>query len=129
MNPSLALASRSRRRAIVSKPPNKHRERTEETRRVLLKSARLIFARDGFEACRIEDIAAAAGYTRGAFYAQFHAKEDLFFAIFEQEAGRRVDAIRRLLERFNDKRSKLAALRAFYVDRLADRQWAMLVLE
>src|SRR5579862_4390803 len=70
---------------------NKHQQRTAATRRGLLDAARRIFARDGFEACRIEDIAAAAGHTRGAFYAHFSAKEDLFFAIFEREAGRRVE--------------------------------------
>src|SRR5579862_9190929 len=129
MNPPLAASSRPRPRAIVAKAPNKHQERTEETRRVLLKSARLIFARDGFEACRIEDIAAAAGYTRGAFYAHFRTKEDLFFALFEQEASRRIEEIRPLLEESGDASGRLAAVRAFYVDRVADRQWAMLVLE
>ena len=109
--------------------PNKHQQRTAATRRALLAAARRIFARDGFEACRIEDIAAAAGYTRGAFYAHFRAKEDLFFAIFQQEAGRRVDEIRDLLERYPGSREQLAALRKFYVDRIGDRQWAMLVLE
>jgi AcrR family transcriptional regulator len=108
---------------------NKHQQKTAATRRALLAAARRLFARDGFDGCRIEDIAAAAGYTRGAFYAHFRAKEDLFFAIFEQEAGRRVDQIRRLLERSLGHREKLYALRAFYVDRLTDRQWAVLVLE
>ncbi len=120
---------RDTRPRAAAAPPNKHQQRTAATRRALLEAARRIFARDGFEACRIEDIAAAAGHTRGAFYAHFRAKEDLFFAIFEQEAGRRVDAIRRLLEQRADARSRLAALRAFYVDLLTDRQWAMLVLE
>ena len=109
--------------------PNKHQKKTAATRRALLTAARRIFARDGFEACRIEDIAAAAGYTRGAFYAHFRTKEDLFFAILEQEAGRRIEEIRQLLEGSTDRRTKLAALRAFYVDRMGDRQWAMLVLE
>ena len=116
-------------RRAASPRPNKHQQRTAATRRALLDAARRIFARDGFEACRIEDIAAAAGHTRGAFYAHFRAKEDLFFAIFEQEAGRRVEEIRRLLERYPDSRGQLAALREFYVERIRDRQWAMLVLE
>lgn len=110
-------------------PPNKHQKKTAATRRALLAAARRMFARDGFEACRIEDIAAAAGYTRGAFYAHFRTKEDLFFAIFEQEAGRRVEEIRRLLEGSTERQAKLAALREFYVGLAGDRQWAMLVLE
>jgi len=35
---------------VAGKLLNKHQEKTEETRRALLKSARLIFARGGFEA-------------------------------------------------------------------------------
>lgn len=129
MNPSLALASRSRRRAIVSKPPNKHRERTEETRRVLLKSARLIFARDGFEACRIEDIAAAAGYTRGAFYANFRTKEELFFALLQEETDGHAARIRAVLESYDSVERRMTALRDYYVKCIADREWGMLMLE
>src|SRR5579871_5690522 len=77
---------------------NKHQQRTAATRRSLLQSARRIFARVGFEASRIEDIAAATGHTRGAFYAHFPTKEDVFFAIFEQEAGRRIEEIRQVLD-------------------------------
>jgi AcrR family transcriptional regulator len=107
-------------------PPNKHQQKTAATRHALLAAARRIFARDGFEACRIEDIAAAAGYTRGAFYAHFRAKEDLFFAILEQEARRRIEQMRQMLEGSAD---PIPALRAFYVDRIGDRQWTMLMLE
>ena len=129
MNPSLALASRSRRRAIVAKPPNKHRERTEETRRVLLKSARLIFARDGFEACRIEDIAAKAGYTRGAFYANFRTKEELFFALLQEETDGHAARIRAVLESYDSGERRMTALRDYYVQCIADREWGMLMLE
>ena len=61
--------------------------RTEATRRKLLEAAEQIFARDGYEAARLEDIAAPAGYTRGAFYANFESKEDIFFALLEQWVG------------------------------------------
>src|SRR5579883_130645 len=100
-------------RTTAVRPPNKHQQKTAATRHALLAAARRIFARDGFEACRIEDIAAAAGYTRGAFYAHFRAKEDLFFAIFEQEARRRIEQMRALLEGAAD---PIPALRSFYVD-------------
>lgn len=129
MNPPVAASSRSHRRAIVSKLPNKHQERTEETRRVLLKSARLIFARDGFEACRIEDIAAAAGYTRGAFYANFSTKEELFFALLQEETDGHASRIRAVLESYESVERRMAALRDYYVQRIADREWGMLMLE
>ncbi len=108
---------------------NKHQQRTEATRRALLEAARRIFARDGFEASRIEDIANATGHTRGAFYAHFSSKEDLFFALFEQEAGDRLRDLRSVLERCADAEGRLQALRKFYVGRVSDRQWVMLALE
>lgn len=129
MSPSPAVLSRSQQRAIVAKPPNRHQERTRETRRVLLKSARLIFARDGFEACRIEDIAALAGYTRGAFYAQFEAKEELFFALLQEETDRHAACIRAIVEGNDSVERRISALRDYYVQCIADREWCMLMLE
>ena len=107
----------------------KHQQRTEATRRALLEAALRIFARDGFEASRIEDIAAATGHTRGAFYAHFSSKEDLFFALYEQEAGDRLSVLRAVLERCPDADDRLKALRKVYVERVSDRQWVMLSLE
>lgn len=126
---SLAVSSRPRRRTVVPKPPNKHRERTEETRRVLLRSARLIFARDGFEGCRIEDIAATAGYTRGAFYANFETKEELFFALLQEETDGHAARIRAILESYDSIEHRMAALRDYYVQCITDREWGMLMLE
>jgi len=129
MNPPLTVPPPSRRRAVVAKPPNKHQERTEETRRGLLKSARLIFARDGFQACRIEDVAAAAGYTRGAFYANFRTKEELFFALLQEETDGHAARIRAVLESYDSVGRRMAALRDYYVQCIADREWGMLMLE
>jgi AcrR family transcriptional regulator len=109
--------------------PNKHEGRTVETRRGLLKSARLIFARDGFEACRIEDIAAAAGRTRGAFYAHFETKAELFFALLQEEVDKHARRIRTVLEGRQTVEDRLAALRDYYARCMADREWGMLVLE
>jgi AcrR family transcriptional regulator len=110
-------------------PPNKHQLRTQATRQALLDSARRIFARDGFESCRIEDIAADSGRTRGAFYAHFRTKEDAFFALLEQEAERRVVQIRGAMANCRTMEERRAAWRSFFQSRLADRQWAMLMLE
>lgn len=108
---------------------NKHQQRSEATRRKLLKSARRIFARDGFEAARIEDIAADAGHTRGAFYANFQNKEQLFFALLEQQVSEHMGNIERLLAYCGSAEERLEALREYYVKRIGDRQWVMLMLE
>src|SRR5580698_914415 len=71
-------------------PPVLRQKRALLTRQKLLRSARAIFASDGFEHARIEDIASKAGKTRGAFYANFSNKEDVFYAIFEENIDRDV---------------------------------------
>jgi AcrR family transcriptional regulator len=109
--------------------PNKHQLRTEATRRKLLNSARRVFAREGFEAARIEDIAAGTGFTRGAFYAHFKSKEDVFFALLEQQVKEHVQNIRALLEPCSSVEERVQAMRDYYLARIADRQWVMLVLE
>jgi AcrR family transcriptional regulator len=108
---------------------NKHQQKTEETRRRLLLSARKVFARDGFEAARLQDIAKDAGYTRGAFYAHFSSKEDLFFALLEQQAYEHQLAIQRLLSPLNEQNDKLRTLREYYVAKAGDRRWSLLMLE
>lgn len=115
--------------AAVPREPTKHQQRTEATRRALLDAAKRIFTRDGFEASRIEDIAGDTGHTRGAFYAHFKTKEDLFFALFEQESGERLLGLRSALERCSSSAARVRELRKFYVGRASDRQWVMLALE
>jgi AcrR family transcriptional regulator len=113
----------------ISKGPNKHQQRTEETYRRLIAAGLRIFARDGFEASRIEDIAAEAGHTRGAFYANFDSKEDLFFALLEQQAEKRVKRMQAILDVVHTREEALQALRAFYLECAADRQWVLMMLE
>lgn len=108
---------------------NKHQQRTEATRRKLLNSAFRIFVRDGFEAARLEDIAAHAGYTRGAFYANFKSKEDLFFALLEEQVREHVSNVQRLFDECPDEQDRLATLREYYVKRVADRKWVLLMIE
>src|SRR5580698_7346888 len=57
--------------------------RLERTRAALIASARHVFATRGFEGASLDEIADAAGYTRGAIYRHFANKEDLFFAVSE----------------------------------------------
>jgi len=83
-------ASKKRRQSVSAHLPAavKRQDRAIVTRKDLTDAARIVFARGGFELARVEDIAAAAGKTRGAFYANFKDKEDVFFAIFEEDLAR-----------------------------------------
>jgi AcrR family transcriptional regulator len=104
-------------------------ERTEVTRARLIESAEKIFARDGFEVAKLEEIAADAGYTRGAFYANFQSKEDLFLALLEREASSRIENARKQLDKTRGSEAKLQAMRAYFMRKSLDRRWSLLSLE
>jgi AcrR family transcriptional regulator len=104
-------------------------ERTATTRRKLLAAAKRIFAKDGFEAARLEDIAAGAGYTRGAFYANFESKEDIFFALLEEWVRERIESVTATLRRHKDPLEKLSALRKHYAEVATDRRLVLISLE
>jgi AcrR family transcriptional regulator len=69
-------------------PRRTQAERTSATRRALLDAARAQFTEHGYAGTGREQVAAAAGVTRGALYHHFGTKEGLFRAVVEElEAG------------------------------------------
>lgn len=72
-------------------------ERKRRLRRdQILDSAARIFARDGFHAARMDDIAAELDLTKAALYYYCASKEDLFVKVIEARVGIAVDALDRL---------------------------------
>jgi AcrR family transcriptional regulator len=96
------------------------------TRGELVRSARHVFARDGFEHARIEDIALRARKTRGAFYDNFKDKDDVFLAIFEEDMARDFTEIGPLLVGLPTINERIAAL-AQYLARLSQDLERMLL--
>jgi AcrR family transcriptional regulator len=64
-------------------------EKQEATRQRLLDAAAGVFIRRGLQAASIEEIAAEAGFTRGAFYSNFESKEELFVELLQQRVYER----------------------------------------
>jgi TetR/AcrR family transcriptional regulator, acrAB operon repressor len=65
----------------------------DQTRQSLLDAALTVFSREGYDAARLEDIAAAAGVTRGAVYHHFESKAGLYTALVvaaQQQGGQAV---------------------------------------
>lgn len=67
--------------------------RSAETRAALVTAARPLFAEKGYGAVGTDEIARAAGVTRGALYHQFEGKSDVFAAVFEQVEAEIADGI------------------------------------
>lgn len=66
--------------------------RRAQTRRRMLEAALEVFADVGFGRARIEDVAARAGFTRGAFYSNFSSLDELFLALYAERAAHLVAA-------------------------------------
>jgi AcrR family transcriptional regulator len=111
------------------KPSVHKQERAVVTRQLLMKAAREIFTREGFESARIEDIAARAGKTRGAFYDNFSDKEDVFFAIFEEDIARDQERVIEELTAASDLDARIDVLAGHLEELLRDRQRILLNLE
>lgn len=69
-----------------------------------------MFLRRGFLAATVEEIAADAGYTRGAVYKHFGGKEGLWLAIVEADAGIHLRRLRDALAHATGRDELIAAL-------------------
>ena len=92
--------------------------RLEHTRALLLDAAEEVFAEKGFTAATLDDIAHTAGYTKGAIYKHFAAKEDLFLAVSDRYW-------RRYFDNFAEVLSAATELGARELDDIAQR-WRQL---
>jgi AcrR family transcriptional regulator len=109
--------------------PRKTQERTAVTRDLLLRAAEQIFARVGYEKAQVDEIAEAAGFSKGALYAHFKSKEELFLALNKAKTAIYQVKLRRALDSAPTREGKIAAFRSFYIDLSKERDWALIVLE
>ncbi len=68
----------------MKREPLARQNQKEQTRALLVDAALRVFAEHGYEEATVEDIAAAAGYSKGAYYFHFASKEDIFLELLEQ---------------------------------------------
>jgi len=106
----------------------KHQVKTEATLRGVLDASERVFVRDGYERAQIETIAAEAGRTKGAIYAHFRSKEDIFFALLERKAKSRRDEFLRSAEGKNIE-ERLTIVKKLFLGALRDENWPILMLE
>jgi AcrR family transcriptional regulator len=83
----------------------------DETRLRLIDAAATVFAERGIAGASVEQIAAAAGFTRGAFYSNFATKEELAVAMLAEHLSVSQVHNRQLLAHHPDGRSLVEALR------------------
>jgi AcrR family transcriptional regulator len=71
-------------------------QRRQQTRARLLDAAGQVFARRGFHAATVDEVADAAGYTKGAVYSNFANKDELFLALLDQRLAAQLQQVEAL---------------------------------
>jgi AcrR family transcriptional regulator len=85
-------------------------EQQARTRERLLEAAAAVFAEHGVDGAAIDDIAARAGYSRGAFYSNFSDKTELLIALCDRRlASYRQEQLPALLAEPPERRLTAAA--------------------
>ena len=87
-----------------------------EKRRLILDAAVRVFARQGFNQCRVSDIADEAGVAYGLVYHYFRSKDEVLDTLFLERWNVMLDVIRDLDGQDLAARDKLYAIASFIVD-------------
>jgi len=87
-------------------------DRNDKRERILLAAER-IFARHGFFAARVSEIAKEAGVADGTIYLYFKSKDDLLISLFEQRMKQVNEALRTAIEGVPAKDQLRAFIRAY----------------
>lgn len=98
-----------------SSPPRLSRaEQRQQTRRRLLDAAEQLFVSAGIGATSIEEIAEAAGFSRGAFYSNYADKDELVLELLSEFSARNIAELTEMFESRADA--------ADFLDRLRQRE-------
>jgi AcrR family transcriptional regulator len=109
--------------------PNKHQVRTKETRELLLRAAEEVFVREGYAGAELGEIASIAGRTKGAIYAQFESKEDIFMALVEDHALHYRSDMEKALANSTSVEQNRATFKRFCLKLSGNYDWNLLMLE
>jgi AcrR family transcriptional regulator len=112
--------------------PRKRLTREEsqaQTRATLIAVGRKHFLRYGLGGAVAEKIAEDAGYSRGALYANFDGKEDLFLAVIREEQACRSNIFRSILRDEPSSKKRLRKMRDTIADTYTNRDWIVLRAE
>ena len=105
------------------------KESQARTRDRLIAVGRTHFLRDGLSGATAEQIAEEAGFTRGALYANFAGKEDLFLAVIQSSVDAELANLRTILHSGQPPRERLRLLRESFGNLSINQEWVLLEAE
>jgi AcrR family transcriptional regulator len=89
-------------------PPRRRRLPRAETRSSILDAAARVFAERGYDTATLDDVAAAAGFSKGAVYSNFADKRDLFLSLMQGRIAERIERVGRGGDRLAGAEERLA---------------------
>jgi AcrR family transcriptional regulator len=100
------------------------------TRARLLRAASKVFAERGYDRASLDDVAAAAGLTKGAVYSSFASKDELFYALMAERIGERLALIAEAVDRQNTPETMTADAGSQLVGLISSQaEWHLLFIE
>jgi len=117
---------------ISATEPLTPERRRQQTREHLLEAAARVFAERGFHGATMDEVAAAAGFTKGAVYSNFKNKEDLFLALLDERIRREFEVVQTsmaALEPLPEEETTAGWVRLTAEMLWGDRNWYLLDLE
>lgn len=103
-------------------------EQTEDNGRRLLAAARTVFMKRGYQAATLEQVARHAGLTKGAVYARFDSKAELFLALLSERIDARIAELSALPAPVSAVDAAEGLFRQ-WLERSREAAWGLLVLE
>jgi AcrR family transcriptional regulator len=106
------------------------KEKQAQTRECLMHSAARIFAKRGLQHASIDEVAEDAGFTKGAFYANFKNKEELFLAMLDEHFAKKIEDIENVIAGEGTAVEKARRYGDSYAETLrSDPEWERLFFE
>lgn len=112
-----------------SEPSGRQARRRKQTRASLVRAAALLFARQGVDNTRINEITDAADVGFGSFYNHFKSKEEIVEAVLTETLGAQGAAVARLTKGLEDPAEVVAVAHRHFIDLArSDPDWAWLLI-
>jgi AcrR family transcriptional regulator len=106
------------------------KERQARTRAALMEAAAEVAVRRGIAGASVDEVAERAGFTKGAVYANFASKEELFLAMLDAHFDARLAELDRILATDADPDDQAREAAEGLMRRLADEpEWHRLFFE
>jgi AcrR family transcriptional regulator len=104
-------------------------EKQEQTREALLRAASKLFCSRGLEGTSIDEVVEAAGYTKGAFYANFKSKEELFLVMLDEKFSAELERLDRTLAGGDDPDAEARLAAAEFIHFASGDEWPRLYFQ